>query len=132
MLDIIIYVAIFFQIFILLFGLKEKSTHAFGIASVIFLIIGIGLFTSGFESYLISNNHLIQDVDTSFSGCNDTEDGICQLVTKVLVSITPNIIGTANQQIVFVFATFSTLLSLAFAIIGLNERSKNIAARKKR
>lgn len=113
MLDFVVYLSIFFAIFLFVIAFKNQSDRAYFVTAVVFVIIGIGLFTSGWQTYDVPN-YTITDVNADVTS-----------ITATPYQIIANIAGTGEQQMVFVLATFFVLVSLGCTGVGLNERRKN-------
>lgn len=112
MFDFIIYIAIIFLIFFSYLGLTTNKYFFTAFGTVISILIGIGLFTSGWQTYDVPNFVV-------------TESGSITTIVGESLQILPSISGSAEQQLIFAFATFFVLLSIVFISIVRTQRNES-------
>lgn len=113
MLDVFIIIGSFLAILFFLVGKRWHSGWAHFIAAVLFLTMGAGIFTTGWET---QENALI------------TITEISSTVTEVSFGTTtfnPILDGTPVQQIVYTIAIFYMTLGLILIFLAIDERNKN-------
>ena len=113
MLDFVVFIAIFFAIIMFLVGFNKQNDKAYFIVAAIFVILGIALFTSGWQTYDVPN-YTITDVNADVI-----------TITATPFQINANLAGTGEEQIIFALASFFVLMGLIATGVGYGERRKN-------
>lgn len=113
MLDFIIYICIAIVLSCFLIGVGKHNEWAFGVAAAFLVIIAIGLFTSGWQTYSA------QSLSLSYSGSQ------LQTVTPAPLQILPSATGTPEQQAVYGFAIFTLVSALACTLLSFREHTVN-------
>ncbi len=118
MLDVFIVFGTFLALFFFIVGIKFLSGWAHFISAVIFLTVGTGIFTTGWQT---QDNATITITDISSTV---TE------VTYGTTTFNPILDGTPVQQIVYVFAIFFITLSLVLIFLAIQQRTRNKDAKE--
>jgi len=113
MLDFIVFIAIIFAIGMFIVGLNKQNDKAYFVSAAIFVVLGIALFTSGWQTYDVPN-YTITDVNADIV-----------TITATPFQITANIAGSGEEQIIFALASFFVLIGLVSMVVGYGERRKN-------
>lgn len=118
MLDVFIVFGTFLALFFFLVGAKFLSGWAYFISAVTFLVMGTGIFTTGWQT---QDNATITITDISSSV---TE------VTYGTTTFNPVLDGTPVEQIVYLFALFFITLSLILIFLAIQQRTRNKDAKE--
>lgn len=118
MLDVFIFIGTFLALFFVIVGQKWFSGWAFFISAVLFLVIGMGVFVTGWETQSKSPI-LIQDINAS-----------AQQITFEVNRFAPDLGGDPVSQLVYTIAVFYIGLSLVFIFLAIQQGTKNRDAKK--
>ena len=118
MLDIFIIMGVILALFFLVVGKKMFSGWAYFIAAILFLVIGMGLFVTGYQT---SDNAPITITETTST---------ITTITFELTTTNPVLEGTPDEQIVFVFAIFFITLTLILIFLAIQQNMANKAAKE--
>ena len=113
MLDLAIYLGLFIAILFIVIAHLNFSYGFYWLAAVIFVILSIGILTSGWETYDIPS-FVVNDVNKDFA------------TIQAQSTIFPATLS--ENPIYFAVANFFAFVGLALIFIGLQERNKNQVA----
>jgi len=113
MLDMFFYIGTILGFIFFIIGQKLFSAWGYFIALVIFIVIGIGLVSTGWETY-----------DNSPILINDFNANATQ-ITFQTTTYDANISGTASNQMVYVIGHFYIILGLVFTFLAMKTASDN-------
>jgi len=116
MLDLFFYIGSVIMVICFLVGQKLFSAWGFFIAAVIIIILGIGLQTTGFETY-DNSTILIEDINSTATQ-----------VTFQTTTYDANLSGNAGEQIVYSIGLFYIVLGLVFTFLAIKSAADNKAA----
>lgn len=114
MLDFIIYICIATLIFFGWYSITKRVAIGYVLGAAFAVIITIGLFTSGWQTYSVPTYTLIESGNTT-------------TINQAPLTISANLYGTPEQMTIFLLASFSAIVSLVFVFGGIAERRKNVA-----
>lgn len=113
MLDMIIYIGLILTAFFLFIGIANKRPLGYFIGAVFSILISIGLFTTGWQTY-------------SSPTFNIVTNGATTVVTPSPLTILADASGTMEQRTIFFVATFCVICTLLFVFGGYKERQNNL------
>ena len=116
MLDMFFYIGTILGFIFFIIGQKLFSAWGFFIAVVLFITIGIGLVSTGWETY-DNSPILIEDINSTATQIN------FQTTTY-----DANISGNASNQMVYVIGHFWIVLGLVFTFLAMKTAASNKAA----
>lgn len=114
--EFLILIDIAIILFFIVYGHQTKGWASFFIVSFLFLVLGIGLFSTGWERYE-GHFHL--------SDLNSSDTDVSPIATIYTADLTTN-------PVIYGIAMFSIILSIATLGYGISERMKNQEAKKKK
>lgn len=117
MLDIFIIFGTILALLFGLYGLSKNLGWPTVIGAILFLVIGMGIFVTGWETYLGGNVTITSDGDT------DTVSYSPQVFNPVLE-------GNPNEQVVYSVAIFYLGLALIGVFLAIREALENRLAQK--
>ena len=118
MLDMFFIIGTILGFIFLIIGQKWKIGWGFLIALILFIAMGIGLLSTGLETY-DNAPILMQDL-------NETATQITFSTTTTLADLS----GAAENQIVYIIGLFYIVLGLVFAFLAIKTATDNKAARQ--
>ena len=117
-LDIFIIFGTILALIFLFAGKKLFSGWAYFLAAFLFLVIGMGIFVTGYQTY---DNAPITITETTST---------VSIISFELLTTNPVLEGTPDQQIVFVFAIFYIVLTLILVFMSIEQSMANKAAKE--
>ena len=115
MLDFIVYMCGAIITLSFLFGLNKGNEYALGVATAFLVIVTIGLFTSGWETYSAESYNI------NYNAINNPDN-----VTPTPLQIRPVLGGTAEQQTIYGVALLGMLATLMSAFLAFETRRRNV------
>jgi len=116
MLDIFFFIGTILAFVFVIIGQKTYSAWGYFIALILFITMGIGLLTTGYETY-DNGNILISDINSTATQ-----------ITFSTITYTADLAGNAVSQIVYILGTFYIVLGLIFAFLAIKTAADNRAA----
>lgn len=116
MLDYLVYLAIGFTIFFSTLGFFRKSGGLYFVAALFFLISGIGILGTGWQTYSASS-FTITDISSTVT-----------VVTPTPLQTLATLNGTPEQQVVFGIGLLFIVMGVFVIYLSVLERQKNVAA----
>ena len=117
MLDIFFFIGTILAFLFVLIGAKTYSAWGYFIALILFITMGIGLLTTGYDTY-DNGAILISDLNSSATQ-----------VTFQTLTYTADLSGNASSQIVYVIGLFYIVLGLIFSFLAIKQAADNKSAK---
>jgi len=116
MMDMFFYIGTLLGFIFFIIGQKLFSAWGFFIALILFITIGIGLLSTGWETY-DDSPILIGDINSTATQ-----------ITFQTTTYEADLSGTAENQIVYVIGLFWIILGLVFTFLAMKTAASNKAA----
>jgi len=116
MLDVFFFIGTILAFLFVLIGAKTYSAWGYFIALILFIAMGIGLLTTGFDTY--DNGAII---------ITDLNATVTQ-VTFSLLNYSADLSGNASSQIVYIIGLFYIVLGLIFSFLAIKQAADNKSA----
>jgi len=118
MLDTFFIIGTILAFVFVLIGSKQSSAWGYFVALILFIVMGIGLLTSGWETH--SNAPiLVQDLNSSAT-----------IITFQITTYTADLYGTAVTQIIYVLGTFYVVIGTILAFLSMQIARENKIAKE--
>ena len=116
MLDTFFYVGTILALLFSIYGKTQLSAWGYTIAVALFIIMGISLMTTGWETYANATVTILDiNADTS-------------MITQGTLTYSPDLSGNSTEQIVYALGIFYVALGLIFTFLAASTAAANKSA----